>query len=132
MFEDNAVRNDKFHRPIIDQIGLAHVQLHAPLRVQSSYRYENVLQIGEVLGHCIDVKISPKAASEKAQTMVSENRYTSPKIDVFQTAILTLLAPTGNNVQASFLVRTPGTAYLRYSLAVSPNVYAVFPPHLSV
>jgi len=27
---------------------------------------------------------------------------------------------------------TPGTVCLRYSLAVSPNVYAVFPPRLSV
>ena len=27
---------------------------------------------------------------------------------------------------------TPGTAYLRYSLTVSSNVYAVFPPRLSV
>jgi len=62
------------------------------------------LQIGEVLGHRIDAKISPKAASEKPQTTVSENRYTSLKIDVFQTVILTLVAPTGNNAQASFLV----------------------------
>ena len=27
---------------------------------------------------------------------------------------------------------TPGTTYLSYSLVVSPNVYAVFPPRLSV
>ena len=66
-----------------------------PLSVQSSYRYQNILQIEEVLGHRIDTKISPKAALEKAQT-VYENRYTFPKIDVFQTAISSLLAPTGN------------------------------------
>ena len=30
------------------------------------------------------------------------------------------------------IIGTPGTTYLRYSLAVSPNVYAVFPPRLSV
>ena len=54
--------------------------------------------------HRIDAKISPKAHSGKAQTTASENRYTSPKIDVFQTAILLLLAPTGNNKRASFLV----------------------------
>ena len=70
----------------------------APLSVQSSYRYQNILRIGEVLGHRIDAKISPKAASEKAQTTVSENT------DVFRTAILSLLAPTGNNARASFLV----------------------------
>ena len=46
-----------------------------------------------------------------------ENRYTYPKIDVFWTAILSLLVPTGNNVQALFLVhqvpRTSATV-LRY------------------
>ena len=73
----------------------------APLSVQSSHHYENILQIGEVLGHRNDAEISPKPASEKAQTTVSENRYTSLKIDVYQTAILMLLAPTGNNAQAS-------------------------------
>ena len=73
----------------------------APLSVQSSYRYQNILRIGEVLGHRID---APKAASEKAQTTVSENTYTFPNIDVFRTAILSLLAPTGNNARASFLV----------------------------
>jgi len=64
----------------------------------------NILQIGQVLGHHIDAKISPKVASKKAQTTVSENRYTSPNIDAFRMAILTLIAPTGDNVQASFLV----------------------------
>ena len=103
----------------------------APLSVQSSYRYQNILRIGEVLGHRIDAKISPKAASEKAQTTVSENTYTFPNIDVFRTAILSLLAPTGNNARASFF-GTQGTTYLSYSLVVSPNVYAVFPPRLSV
>ena len=42
----------------------------APQSVQSSYHYENILQIWEFLGHHIDAKISPKAASEKAQTAV--------------------------------------------------------------
>ena len=101
----------------------------APLSAQSSYHYENILQIGENLGHCIDAKISPKADSEKAQTTVSENRYTSPKIDVFRMAILT----SANRRQcAGVLFGTPGTAHLHYSLMVSPNVYAVFHPCLSV
>ena len=43
-------------------------------------------------------------ASEKAQTTVSEDRYTTPNIDVFRTAIITLIAPTGDNAWASFLV----------------------------
>ena len=78
----------------------------APLSIQSSYCYKNTIANlgGGVLGHCIDAKISPKAASEKAQTTLSENRYTSSKIDVFWTAILTLLAPIGNNAWTSFLV----------------------------
>jgi len=62
------------------------------------------IAIGEVLGHRIDGEISPKVPSEKEQTTVSENRYTSPKIDGFRTAILPLLAPRGNNARASFLV----------------------------
>ena len=33
---------------------------------------------------------------------------------------------------AGAIFGTPGTAYLCYSFAVSPNVYAVFPPHLSI
>ena len=69
--------------------------------LKSNERNTQFLRI-EVLGHCIDAKISPKAAaSEKAQTMVSENGYTSPKVDVFWTAILLLLAPTGNNAWVS-------------------------------
>ena len=108
-----------------------------PLSVQSSYRYENILQIGEVLGHRVDAKISPKAASKKAQTMVSENRYTSPKIDVFQTAILMLIAPTGDNVQASFLVhQVPQTSatvwqycrmFTQFSLRVWASEYTCCP-----
>ena len=41
--------------------------------------------IGRVLAHRIYAKISPKAASEKAQTAMSENKYTNPIIDVFRT-----------------------------------------------
>ena len=71
MLELNTA-NDKFYSPIyIDRIGLVHLQLHS---VQSSYRYESILRIGVVLGHRIDAEISPKAASEKVQTAVSENR----------------------------------------------------------
>ena len=75
------------------------------MSVQSSYHYNNILEIGEVLGHRVNAEISPKAALEKAQTTLSENRYISPKIDVFRTAVLSLLASTGNNAQTSFLVR---------------------------
>ena len=102
MFEDNTARNDKFHCQIIDRIGLAHVQLRPS--VQNSYATKITCKLGRSLGHRIDAKISQKASSEKAQTTVSENRYTFPKIDVFRTAILSLLAPTGNYKRVSFLV----------------------------
>ena len=69
----------------------------APECSKRIYCYENILQIGEVLWHHVNAKISPKAASEKVPSTVSENRYTSLNIDVFRTAILMLLAPTGNN-----------------------------------
>ena len=108
-----------------------------PLSVRNSYRYENILRIREVLGHRIDAKISPKAPSEKAQTTVSENRYTFLKIDVFQTASLSLLAPTGNNKQASFLVhQVPPTfatvlwyrrMFTQFSLRVWASEYTCHP-----
>ena len=56
--------------------------------------------------YCVDVPICLRT-----QTTVSENTYTFPNIDVFRTAILSLLAPTGNNARASFLVhRVPRTS----------------------
>ena len=108
-----------------------------PLSVRNSYRYENILRIREVLGHRIDAKIFPKAPSEKAHTTVSENTYTFPKIDVFRTAISSLLAPTGNNEQASFLVHqvshTSATVlryrrmFMQFSLRVSASEYTCRP-----
>ena len=108
-----------------------------PLSVWNSYRYKNILRIREVLGHCIDAKIFPKAPSEKAQTTVSENTYTFPKIDVFRTAISSLLAPTGNNERASFLVhQVPHTSatvlryrrmFTQFSLRVSASEYTCRP-----
>ena len=70
------------------------------------------------LWHGINAKIFPKAASEKAQAMMSENRYIYLSIDFFrQSIILTLLVSTGNNMWALFLVHpvshTSATA-LRY------------------
>ena len=109
----------------------------ASLGVQSSYRYENILRIREGLGHCIDAKIFPKAPLEKAQTTVSENRYIYPKIDVFRTAILSLLAPTGHNERASILVRqvlrTSATVlwyrrmFMQFSLRVWASEYTCRP-----
>ena len=80
-----------------------HVQPH-PRVLKAATAKKNWLRNGGVLGHRIHAKTSQKAASEKALTMVSENRYTYPMIDVFRTVILSLLASTGNNVQVSFLV----------------------------
>ena len=89
------------------------------------------------MGHRIDAKIFPKAPSEKAQTTVSENTYTFPKIDVFRTAISSLLAPTGNNERASFLVhQVPHTSatvlrycrtFTQFSLRVSASEYTCRP-----
>ena len=74
--------------------------------------------------------ISSKAASEKAQTMLSDNRYTYLRTDFFQTIITSV-----NRKQCvGIIFGTPGTGNSRYSLAVSPSVYTVlvFSPHLSV
>ena len=68
---------------------------------------------------------------------MSENTYTFPKIDVFRTAISSLLAPTGNNEQASFLVhQVPHTSatvlryrrmFTQFSLRVSASEYTCRP-----
>ena len=68
---------------------------------------------------------------------MSENTYTFPKIDVFRTAISSLLAPTGNNEQASFLVhQVPHTSatvlwyrrmFTQFSLHVSASEYTCRP-----
>ena len=87
---------------------------------------QKILQIGEVLGHHVDAKISPKVASERAQTTVSENRYTPPNIDVFLDSHYN--ASSANRKQcAGIIFGTPGTVYLRYSLVVLPNVLRSFP-----
>ena len=113
---DNTARNDNFTIWLLIESDWS--------QVIYIYRYENILQIGEgALGYRIDAEISSKAAPEKPQTTVSENRYTFPKIDAFCTVILSLLLSTENSVCIIF--GTPGTAHLCYSLAVSPNVYAV-------
>ena len=109
----------------------------APPSVQSGYCYENILQIGEVLWHRINAKISPKATSKKVHTAVSENRYTSPNIDVLQMAILTLLVPTENNAWASLsLHQVPLTSatvwryrqmFMQFSLRIWASEYTCRP-----
>ena len=89
------------------------------------------------MGHRIHAKISPKAASEKAQTTVSENRYTNLIIDVFRMVVLLLLASTGNSVQAPFLVhqvpRTSATVwqyrqvFIQFSLRARVSDYTFCP-----
>ena len=79
------------------------------------------------MGHRIHAKISPKVASEKAQTMVSENRYTNLIIDVFWMVILSLLALTGNGVWASFLVhqvpRTSTTVWQYHQVGIQLSLH---------
>ena len=98
--------------------------INVPQTIWQLRPYENISRIREVLGHLINAKIFLKAPSEKAQTTVSVNRYTFPKIDVLQTAILSLLQETTSGRHFWY---TPGTAYLCYSPAVSPNFYTQFP-----
>ena len=115
MFGDNTARNDKFHRSIVDPMTLVHVQprfrvLKATTATKTDCQFEGSWGIVR-----IHAKISPKAASEKAQTTVSGNRNTNPIIDVFRTVVLSLLGSTGNSVRASFLVhqvpRTSATVW---------------------
>ena len=98
-------------------------------RICRTLRY---YKLGRSWGIVLILKsLHAKAASEKAQTTVSENRSTSPKIDVFSDGHFN--ASSANRKQCvGVIFGTPGAVYHRYSLAVSPNVYAVFPLRLSV
>ena len=71
-------RQHKFDRPIIDWIGLVHVQL-CPWVFKAATATKIYCKLGRPWG----IISTLKSASEKSQTMESENRYTSPKIDVF-------------------------------------------------
>ena len=76
---------------------LVHVQLHP--------QAATMLKTDRgVFGYRMDATISSKAASEKAKTMVSHNRYIYQRIDFFRTVILSLPVSTGNNGLVSFLV----------------------------
>jgi len=107
-----------------------------PLSVQSSYRYDNILRIGEVGGGGSWGIVSTLKSLQKQlqrrhkQRYLKIRRYTSPKIDVFLNGHFNA-SSTNRRQCAGVIFGTPGTAYPCYSLAVSPNVYTVFPPRLS-
>jgi len=84
------------------------------------------------LGHGINAKIFPKVGSEKAQTMMSENRYIYLSIDFFQTIDHFNASSVNRKQCAGIIFGAPSITYLRYCLAVSPSVYIVFSSHLSV
>ena len=86
----------------------------APECSKQLYCYEIYCKLAGVMWRRISAEISPKAASEKAQTAVSGNRYTSPKIDVFGRPFYQQCM--------GVIFGTPGTTYLCYSLAVLSNV----------
>ena len=82
------------------------------------------------MGHHIDAEISPKAASEKAQTMMSEARYIvhlSRVGLIFPGQLCFCLERKQGSVQVSFL------AYqVQHSCLVSLSVYAIFFLRMSV
>ena len=100
----HTARNDKFHRPIIDQIGLVHAQLcpwvfKAATATKLYYEFERPWDIISMLK-----SLQKQLQRRHKQRCLKIRRYTSPKIDVFLNGHLMLLAPTGNDVQVSFLV----------------------------
>ena len=83
------------------------------LQVVICYRYENILRIRGG-GYFIEAENSPKAASEKPQTMVSESRFTSFEDWCFLDSHFT--ASTVNRKQCMCIIfGTSGTVYLCYS-----------------
>ena len=89
LFGDNTVRNNKSHCPIIDWMTLIRVSATPP-SAQSSYCGIKWLRNGKVLGHLINAKISPKVASEKVQTMVSESRCIYLSMGFFRQSFMIL------------------------------------------
>ena len=79
VWRQHIARNDKFHSPIIENPGpqsQMFKQLYTMMKTDC--------ELEEVLGNYNDAEISPKAASEKAQTTMSENRYICQRIDFFK------------------------------------------------
>ena len=68
------------------------------------------------MGHRIDAIISLKDDSEEAQTVVSDKRYIYLRIDFWG---------GGTVISAGVISSTPGTAYLRYSLAISLTTFSL-------
>ena len=87
-----TTRNDNFHSPITDWMTLT--IFSCALECSKQLLWQKL--IAKVLGHCVNVKISPKVASEKAQWF-SENRF-------FSLCMVLLQVSAGNNVWVSFLV----------------------------
>ena len=56
----------------------------APLRCSKQLPLKNILQIGGGRGASWGILSILKSLQQKPQTMMSENRYTSPKIDIFR------------------------------------------------
>ena len=85
-------------------IGLAHVQLRPwVFKAVTATKIYCKFGLGGG-GGALGIVSMLKSLKRKAQTTMSENRYTSLKIDIFRMTILSLLASIGNNAQASFLV----------------------------
>ena len=82
---------------------------------------------GVILGHCIDTQKELQGRHKqrclKIDTLLVDWCFSDGHFN----------ASNANRRQcAGVIFATPGTTYLLYSLAVSPNVYAVFPPRLSI
>ena len=81
----------QIYRPIIDRIGLAHVQLR-PWVFKAATATKIYCKLVRSWGIVSILKSLQKQLQGRQKTTVSENRYTSLKIGVFWTAILTLIA----------------------------------------
>ena len=77
----------------------------------------------EVQGRCINPL---KAASQKAKTVVSEDRYIYLRIALLWTAISPLLASTGNNVQTSLTPRASPFLYFCLRQYITWKLFAAF------
>ena len=111
----------------IDRIGLVHVQLR-PWVFKAATATKIYCELGRSWGIVSMLKSLQKQLQRrhKQQCLKIHTLFRC-----FSDGHFT--ASSANRKQcAGVIFGTPGTTYLSYSLVVSPNVYAVFPPRLSV
>ena len=113
----------------IDRIGLVHVQLR-PWVFKAATATKIYCELGRSWGIVSMLKSLQKQLQRRHNNSVWKYIHFS---EYWCFSDGHFIASSANRKQcAGVIFGTPGTTYFSYSLVVSPSVYAVFPPRLSV